>query len=277
MRIEELSDTLAKDSNGIYTTAANREVSYAPDGHAHCFQVEDDSFWFRHRNACIAAMIRNHPFEGPLLDIGGGNGYVSQLLVREGYDVALLEPGPTGAHNAFFQRALKHVVCSTVEDAAFHRESFGALGLFDVVEHIQNDRAFLENVSSLLVPGGRIFITVPCHSWLWSRADVEAGHFRRHTRKSLQALLEGIFPIDYLSYFFRPLVPLQFGMRAVPYRLGLGTNSLLSSEAEHGSGNGLSVKILNRLLATEVDLIARGKSMSFGASCLVAAHKIKST
>jgi SAM-dependent methyltransferase len=273
MQIEDISDALTRGAEGIYTTLGSHDVSYAADGHAQCFQVEDGSFWFRHRNACIAAMVRNHPFEGPLLDIGGGNGYVSQQLVRDGNEVVLLEPGPTGAHNARVQRGLDHVVCSTVEDAAFHPGSFGAIGLFDVVEHIQNDRTFLESVSPLLVPGGKIFISVPCHSWLWSKADVEAGHFRRHTKKSLQTLLEGIFSIDYLSYFFRPLVPLQFGIRAAPYRLGLETNDLLSSEAEHGSGNGLSVKIIDRLLAKEVGLVARGKQMGFGASCLVAAHK----
>lgn len=273
MQIEDISDALTRGPTGIYTALGRHDVSYAADGHAHCFQVEDGSFWFRHRNACISAMVHNHPFEGPLLDIGGGNGYVSQQLVRDGNEVVLLEPGPTGAHNARVQRGLDHVVCSTVEDAAFHRESFGALGLFDVVEHIQNDRAFLESVSLLLVPGGKIFISVPCHPWLWSKADVEAGHFRRHTKKSLQVLLEGVFSIDYVSYFFRPLVPLQFLMRAVPYRIGLKTNSLLSSEAEHGSGTGISVNVINKLLVEEVGLVARGKQMRFGASCLVAAHK----
>lgn len=273
MRIEDLSDNLVKDSNGIYTTSVKRQVSYAADGHAHCFQVEDGSFWFRHRNACIAAMVHNHPFQGPLLDIGGGNGYVSQRLAREGHEVVLIEPGSTGAHNARSQRGLDHVVCSTVEDAAFHPGSFGALGLFDVMEHIQDDRKFLESVAPLLAPGGMLFLSVPCHSWLWSRADVDAGHFRRHTKQSLQELLSGLFTIDYLSYFFRPLVPLQFLLRSVPYRLGLGADSLLSSEAEHGSSEGVSVKLLNHFLEGEVKLVTRGKSMTYGASCLVAAHR----
>ena len=274
MQIEDISDALTRSATGIYTTPGRHDVSYAGDGHAHCFQVEDGSFWFRHRNACIAAMVRNHPFTGPLLDIGGGNGYVSQQLVRDGNEVVLLEPGPTGAHNARVQRGLDHVVCSTVEDAAFHPGSFGAIGLFDVVEHIQDDRAFLTRIAPLLAPAGRIFISVPCHAWLWSRADVEAGHFRRHTRQTLQTLLDGIFSIDYLTSFFRPLVPLQFAMRAIPYRLGLKTSSLLADAAEHGAGNDLPVRLMNKLLAPEVALIARGKDLHFGASCLVAAHKI---
>lgn len=276
MQIEDLSSTLTRDADGIFSARVNRDVSYAADGHAQCFQVEDRSFWFAHRNDCIAAMVRNHPFRGPLLDIGGGNGYVSQRLAREGHEVVLLEPGATGARNARLQRGLEHVVCATMEDAAFHGGSFGALGLFDVLEHIRDDRDFLKSVLPLLAPGGRLFISVPCHPWLWSKADVEAGHFRRHTRRSLQALLQGLFSIDYLSYFFRPLVPLQFLLRAVPYRLGLDRSSLISNEKEHGSGEGPSVNILNRLLAGEVGQVARGQTMRFGASCLVAAHKLDS-
>lgn len=273
MRIEEISTNLVKGPHGIYAAASSRDVSYAPDGHAKCFQVEDGSFWFIHRNACIAAMVNNFPFKGALLDVGGGNGYVSQKLAQCGREVVLIEPGTIGAYNARTQRGLEHVACSTVEDAGFREESFGALGLFDVIEHIEDDRSFLESLLPLLPYGGRLYLSVPCHSWLWSRADVEAGHFRRHTKKSLATLLGGIFTIDYLSYFFRPLIPLQFLLRALPYRLGLEKASLIADETEHGSRRTPPVKIITKLLEREARLVSRGSELAYGASCLVAAHK----
>lgn len=272
MRIEDISSRLRPDTDGIYTAPGSSDVSYSAHGHEDCFGVEDRSFWFRHRNQCISSMIRNHPFSGgPLLDIGGGNGYVAQRLAQDGCDVLLLEPGTTGARNARQHRGLEHVACAKVEDAGFMPGSFGAIGMFDVIEHIEHDRAFLERVAPLLTTGGRLYLTVPCHQWLWSQADVHAGHFRRHTRRSLENLLEGLFGIEYLGFFFRPLVLPQYLLRALPYRLGFGRNGILSTEAEHGSGEGLAVRAINALLQSEARQIAADRRIGFGASCLVAA------
>lgn len=279
MRIEDISTSLQLDKDGVYVSAGPTEVSYATHGHASCYGVEDRSFWFHHRNDCIAAMVRNHPpADKRLLDIGGGNGFVAQRLAAEGYEVVLIEPGIEGARNARTKRGLQHVVCSRIEDAGFFPGSFSGIGMFDVIEHIDHDREFLERLQPLLTPGGRLYLTVPCHQWLWSQADVEAGHFRRHTRASLEALLDGLYTIDYLSFFFRPLVLPQYLVRALPHRLGIGRRkALLSSEAEHGTATGgltaMAVRAMNVILAAEARTVAADDSLGFGASCLVAATR----
>jgi SAM-dependent methyltransferase len=275
--IEELSASLGQDADGVYRAGGSYEVSYAEHGHDECLNVEDRSFWFRHRNDCIASLVANHPYRGRLLDIGGGNGYVAKRLADEGGEVVLLEPGEAGARNARRVRGLDHVVCATLQDAGFRAGSFGALGMFDVIEHIEDDRGFLTQARELLAADGRLYLTVPCHQWLWSGADVHAGHFRRHTRASLEALLDGLFRIDYISGFFRPLVAPLYLLRALPYRLGLGRdNSLLSTEAEHGSGDGLATQAMTYLLRREHARIARNRSFGLGLapSCLLAATRI---
>lgn len=274
MDIRIASPSLLEGEDGIFRSAREGSVSYAEDGHDLCFGVEDSSFWFRHRNDCIAALVNNYPppSGGPILDLGGGNGYVAQRLIAEGHDVVLLEPGNAGASNARVHRRLPQVVCATLEDAGFRERSFAAIGMFDVIEHIEADRAFLDVVRSLLVPGGRLYLTVPCHAWLWSRADIDAGHFRRHTLASLSTLLAGAFRVDYASYLFAPLVAPQFLLRALPHRLGLDRkHAVLSTEAEHGGGNGLAVRLLERLLVRETRRIADRRRIAFGASALLAA------
>jgi len=274
LRIEDLSESLVRDADGIYLSDRSQKVSYADDGHDSCFQVEDQSFWFQHRNNCIASMVANHPYQGALLDIGGGNGYVAKRLADEGRDVVLLEPGQIGARNARHARGLPHVVCATIEDAGFRPGSFGGIGMFDVIEHIEDDRGFLESASGLLGEGGKLYLSVPCYNWLWSKADDDAGHYRRHTQASLERLLGGLFEIDYLTYFFRPLVVPQYLLRALPYRLGLfRERGVLSTEAEHGSGNGLATQAISFLLRREALKIARDERISVGASCLVAATR----
>ncbi|MEO9089394.1 MAG: methyltransferase domain-containing protein [Rhodanobacter sp.] len=273
MRIEEISNRLIRNPDGIYVSDGADAVSYSPTGHADCFQIEDDSFWFQHRNNCIAAMVAHYPYDGMLLDIGGGNGYVSQRLAADGHEVMLLEPGQTGAYNAHVHRGIETVACSLLEDAGFSPGAFGAIGMFDVIEHIEDDRAFIAEVAPLLAAAGKLYLTVPCYGWLWSRADVDAGHFRRHTERSLRALLDEHFEIDYLSYFFKPLVLPQWLLRALPYRLGLGRGTELSPEAAHGSNRGPMTRALIRLLQPETSKVSRGERIGFGASCLVAARR----
>jgi len=273
MRIEEISPSLNRNEEGFYVSDKAASVSYSTDGHTECFGVEDTSFWFRHRNECIAALLGRHPFsDGPMLDLGGGNGYVAQRIQADGMEVVLLEPGETGARNARIHRHLDHVVCSTVENAGFQPASFGGIGMFDVIEHIEDDRGFLERIAPLLVPGGRLYLSVPCHQWLWSQADVDAGHFRRHTLDTLEKLLAGLFRIDYMTYFFKPLVAPQYLVRALPYQLGIGRDKgMLSTETEHGADNGIAVRIMHRMLEPEVAAIASGRRIKYGASGLVAA------
>jgi hypothetical protein len=77
--------------DGIYFAAESGAISYPEEGNEACFEVEDRSFWFRYRNACIAEMVRNFPPEGkgPIFDVGGGNGFVAKGLMDAGWDVDL--------------------------------------------------------------------------------------------------------------------------------------------------------------------------------------------
>ncbi len=275
MDIAAISDGLRPSPEGIWTTTRQETVSYPQDGHAGCYQVEDGSFWFRHRNACISAMVkRNPPPAGPFLDIGGGNGYVAQRLQSDGFDVVLIEPGPTGAANAKQGRGLASVVCATIEDARFKPGSFAAIGMFDVIEHIENDHGFLHSATQLIPRGGMAYFTVPCHPWLWSRADVISGHYRRYTFATLRTLLATEYDIAYMSYYFRPLPMPQLLLRALPYKLGFRKRKgVLAVETEHGTGNGAGVHAIERMIAGEVANIAAGRTMHVGASALVAARR----
>jgi hypothetical protein len=73
MAIISSHSRLVLNENGIWTALGNEKVSYPEEGNDACFEVEDQSFWFRHRNACIVEMVRNFPPEGrgPIFDVGG--------------------------------------------------------------------------------------------------------------------------------------------------------------------------------------------------------------
>ncbi len=146
--LARISPVLEKNGDGIWKPKAKRTetISFPEHGHDACFRLEDASLWFAHRNACISAALLRHGVEGPLLDIGGGNGVVSKALDDKGIETVLLEPGLDGAQNAR-RRGVRNVVCATLHDAAFESGSFGAAGVFDVIEHVEDDAELLPPAS----------------------------------------------------------------------------------------------------------------------------------
>lgn len=272
--VSTIADQLTLSTDGIWYCTDQGSVSYPEQGNDACFQVEESSFWFKHRNACIAAAVRNHPPRNnePIFDIGGGNGYVSMGLERAGFATALVEPGPRGAANAK-QRGLQTVICATTTGAGFRKSVLEAIGLFDVIEHIDDDLQFLREMRGLLKPGGRLYATVPAYSLLWSGEDEQAGHFRRYTRRSIERVLERAgFSVAYSTYIFRFLPLPILLLRALPYRLGIGRSSMGNAASDHQAPGGGAGGLLDSLLRSEIQHVECNRRMSFGASCLLVAH-----
>ena len=250
-------------------------ISYPPGANEIFFSIEERSFWFRHRNECILAAVRRFPPGGELLDVGGGNGFVAHHLQAHGFSVALLEPG-SGAGRAR-ERGVRKVIQSDLEHAGLGKGSVPAVGIFDVVEHIRDDRAFLKKLHHLLGPHGRLYLTVPAFSWLWSREDEDAGHFRRYSRRGLRRLVRGAgFEVDYLTAFFFWLPPAIALFRTLPWLLrgpGPGGFSRLRQERAHQPPC-LVGPLLDVLTRWEHGMIHKGGPLPFGSSWLAVATRI---
>ena len=269
--------SLELGEDGIYYAIGSVAISYPEEGNEACFQIEDQSFWFRHRNDCIRELVRKFPpnGKGPIFDVGGGNGFVAKGMMDAGWDVVLVEPGPSGARNAK-KRGLENVICGTTHSAGFKNGSLPAIGVFDVVEHIEDDLSFLRHLWDLLEPGGMLYLTVPAFNFLWSHEDVDAGHFRRYTLASMDKKLvaAGLKPV-FGTCIFAFLPALVFCFRTIPYRLGFAQrikNEKISVK-DHVISEGLFSRLLTKLLGCELNFIKRGKSLAFGGSCLMAARK----
>ena len=276
MNIFEVSSHLIEE-NGIYRSKYKSPISYPADGNKNCFLLEDNSFWFGHRNKCITSVIKHFPPNGPVLDVGGGNGYVSRGIIDAGYDAILLEPGSQGAINGKRARGIPTVICSTLQDANFHNSSISAVGCFDVIEHVENDKKFIKDIHKILESGGVLYATVPAHKFLWSQSDVNSQHYRRYNKILIEELLENKFEILYFTYFFSLLTFPILLFRAIPYRLGLSKKmNILSKNTEHGTNNGVNVKVMNRVLKSELNKIKNKQNINFGASCLFVARKMES-
>lgn len=276
--LAKISMNLEESADGLWRARHSSAVSYPDWGNAACFQVEDSSFWFQHRNACILEAVKLFPPGGPVFDIGGGNGYVAKGLQNAGLEVVLVEPGITGARNAQ-QRGIHTVICATVQDAGFVQQSLAAIGLFDVLEHIEKEKEFLAELREFLIPGGKIYLTVPAYNLLWSREDIDAGHQRRYSRQALRnALLSAGFRIDFLTGFFRFLPPAILLGRVLPYRLGRSSEDAANvnhqMKQQHVPQNRFVRLVLQELQRRERLGLQSKTEAKFGASWLAVGSKI---
>ena len=273
--IQEISTGLKLGEDGIWYSTDTESISYPSEGNVSCFAVEESSFWFRHRNNCIASIVKSYPPEndGTIFDIGGGNGFVSLGLANSGFNVALVEPGTVGASNAK-KRGIADVICAITITAKFKQHSLPAVGLFDIIEHIEDELAFLKSFRDLMKKNGRLYVTVPSYPFLWSAQDVFAGHFRRYTLDDISNVLHlAGFQVEFSSYIFRILPVPVFLLRTLPYKLGLSKTERNPStiSRDHAANDGVVVSILNSILQKEIDNLNNKKAMSFGGSCLIVA------
>jgi SAM-dependent methyltransferase len=147
-------------------------------------------FWFEWRARTAEALVRRIrlPVDQPLkiLDIGCGTGITCRQLRRttqwifDGADlnVDALSRCDVGGRG----RILYYDI---LEKRPEFRERYDVAILFDVVEHIEQTRPFLEAVFFHLKPGGVVLVNVPALMRLFGVYDTMAGHFRRYTQRSL--------------------------------------------------------------------------------------------
>jgi len=273
--LREIATNIEPGPEGWWNARSVAAVSYPEEGNSLCFQVEDSSFWFAHRNRCILEVMKLYPPPGAVFDVGGGNGHVARAIQDSGQEVVLVEPGLAGVRNAV-QRGVHHVVRATLQDAGVLAETLPAVGLFDVVEHIRDDRAFLAGMHGLILRGGRLYVTVPAYRWLWSEEDVAAGHERRYTLPSLRRVLEQAgYEVEFATYFFG-FLPLPIAVRrALPYRLGLAPQGISADamRSQHEIGNGWAGRLLDVLTRRELSRMALRRPLRIGGSCLAVARK----
>jgi 2-polyprenyl-3-methyl-5-hydroxy-6-metoxy-1,4-benzoquinol methylase len=163
------------------------------DQQAALADVQLDDF----RAANLFRMIAQRLAPGSVLDVGCGAGGLVAWMLERGVDAHGIDLSPATVRVAqrFLQR---RKVDSTRISADSAGRLFAAGRRFDNVvsmdclEHIEDDRAAISDLVSLLVPGGRLLITVPAMMALYGARDEKLGHFRRYERDSLMALVSGL-------------------------------------------------------------------------------------
>jgi SAM-dependent methyltransferase len=266
----------ASKNDGIWKGERVSTISYPTTANAQCNEIEDESFWFEHRSKCIVSLVTKYSPNACFMDVGGGNGFICEKLEKEKIKTILLEPGIDGVLQAK-KRGIEHLVWGSIVDLPYTPQSIDAIGLFDVIEHIENDHEVLSILHNILVNDGFLYLSVPAYSSLWSQADHKAGHYRRYNKKEMNLLLrENGFEIVFSTYIFTPLPLPIFLFKSIPFRLNLKKkNKRMKYEKRiHRKQPGIIGKILKRILTFEINKLKKGKSLLFGSSFLAVVKKI---
>lgn len=236
-----------------------------PNAYLEMAHTEANHWWFKGRRAILASLIANLalPAGARILEMGCGTGGNLSTLSAFGR-VSALEMDATARSIAMQKTGGRFDIRagSCPADIPFANANFDLICLFDVLEHIEDDVAALVAVRTLLAAGGRVLLTVPAYSWLWSTHDQHLHHKRRYSKGELRekAAASGL-RIEKISYFNTLLFPLV--------ALGRLKDRLLDRSS--AAGTAIPPAPVNTLLATLFGaerFLLRRCNLAFGVSLL---------
>lgn len=237
------------------------------------WSLEDRHWWFRGRRHILVEVLsrylpsRSDGRPSRIAEIGCGTGGNLPALARLG-SVVGIEPDLVGAEWARHKSGLE-VICDKLPDClSLPDGEFDAIGMFDVLEHIEDDRSALTRVRALLRPGGVVLLSVPAFPWLWTSHDESLHHVRRYIRAGLtETIRSSGLVLRFAHYFnfwlFPPVAALRLFHRMTgggpPHDFKLPPTPLNT--------------ILERLFRSESRRLAGGRGFPWGVSLLALAAR----
>ncbi|MEP7365427.1 MAG: class I SAM-dependent methyltransferase [Acidobacteriota bacterium] len=156
----------------------------------------------------VRKALEHADVDGPVLDVGCGGGLFLRMLSEKGRAVVGLDFALGAADAAWNQNGVP-AVCGSLTQTPFATESFSAVTMFHVIEHLFDPVSYLEASHRLLKPGGRLVVQVPnasCWQFLllgeaWNGVDIPR-HLINYRAHDLEILLDRCgFEVTRTKYF----------------------------------------------------------------------------
>ena len=184
------------------------------------YHLEEYYWWYRSRRNLVKQFLPSGK-QLKILDIGCGTGKLMEVLQDYGEIYGI--DASQQAINFCRQRHLEHVYRNKFPDSKhLGSKRFNVIICLDVIEHIFNDTKAMATINQLLSSGGRLILTVPAYSWLFSYWDQASGHYRRFSLAQITQLIEACgLKLVKTSYLYSFLMPIAIPFRLIKHHLFL--------------------------------------------------------
>ena len=148
----------------------------------------------RRKVRCVAELVEGRP--GRWLEIGCGFGQAMRQAQQLGFSVAGTEL--SSGYVDYCQARGLDVRAGSVDRIEFDNSSFDVVYMEDVLEHLKQPFAFIDEVARVLSPGGILFV----HTWVIDRSSSVAEAFGPSWKADYNLDLAAhttIFPADLLK------------------------------------------------------------------------------
>jgi SAM-dependent methyltransferase len=173
---------------------------------------------------------------GSLLEIGCGQGAAGVRLAHR-YDYLGLEPDRASYDVAVDRIARwgRGEVRNSDTSILDSGRMFDVVCAFEVLEHIEDDHAALEDWIQLVRPGGALLLSTPAHQRRFGPSDIMVGHYRRYDPAAMAALLSraGLVDVKVVLYGF----PLGYALETA--RNAIGRRRVASAGRADGCGHSM--------------------------------------
>jgi len=145
-----------------------------------------DTWYFRARKKVLTDfIIPAIPAGSRVLDLGCGDGWLKKAL--PGRYTSGVE---TDNDLSKIAKSREMPIFDKIPCVVSQTEYFDTVTCFDVLEHMADEDKALQEIKSVLRPGGSLFVSVPLHPEMWSIHDDNAHHFKRYRKGEVITLLE---------------------------------------------------------------------------------------
>ncbi|HXU37972.1 MAG TPA: class I SAM-dependent methyltransferase [Blastocatellia bacterium] len=238
--------------------------------YAEMYKLESFYWWFVARRDLLESFVREivKGFDHPkLLDVGCGTGINFSVLSKCGETFS--SDASEEALKFSKSRGTTGLVRSDLESLPFVPSTFDVVTALDVLEHVDNDLAAMDELLRVTRKGGVLVITVPAYGFLWSEHDEALHHRRRYAASELRNKLTNAgFEVErityYITFLFFPILFMRFAQSL--------SKKSIHAKTSHVILPGWLNSLLIGILALERVLL-RWMNFPFGVSLVCLARK----
>jgi len=160
------------------------------------------------KEIALSLLKKYVPKGSRFLEVGCAAGDIGITLSKNGYNGLMIDFSDEAG-----SEAVRNLEEENIKNVQFEKKNFFEVNegekydliiMFEVLEHIKEDKGALKKVNDLLNKNGAFLFSVPAKAKLWGANDTISGHIKRYEKKELINLLNQteFEIIQFISYGF---------------------------------------------------------------------------